>query len=369
MNGSAEALTRREVIRALLPFSKSSTVRGVGLFLSDWVLYWICIAGILFLPGLGWKIAASMFAASRLPNMITLGHDAAHGALTPHKRLNWLLGVLCLTPCLMNYRLWVFDHHVLHHRNTNRDHKDTWTPISKAEFDAFSAWKQALHRFYRHPNVFSLAIYYAIERWSYSKIIPLAHVSEKYRPSAWRHFIFLLFYAVLFITALALAPQYSGTTSAEALLLGFVLPFFVELASFSWVLWAMHTLPEVGWFRPQVSPMQGAEASELVSVHLELPAWFEIATHGITNHPVHHLLPAIPIYHLGAAQAKYAELVGVLNVKHKFSFRNLFDTARRCKLYDFENNRWLDFEGNPTGELTRPFCHAEAVARYLDERG
>ena len=102
-----------------------------------------------------------------------------------------------------------------------------------------------------------------------------------------------------------------------------------------------------------------------MSVHVAFPRWLELVTHGVTNHPVHHLLPAIPIYNLVKAQAKYEALVGQLNVKHPFSLAGLVDTANRCKLYDFDQNRWLDFEGNPTGTLTRPFCNAERVAQYL----
>jgi len=35
-------------------------------------------------------------------------------------------------------------------------------------------------------------------------------------------------------------------------------------------------------------------------------------------------------------------------VVQAFSWRWYFDTARRCKLYDFAAGRWLDFAGRPT---------------------
>jgi hypothetical protein len=37
-------------------------------------------------------------------------------------------------------------------------------------------------------------------------------------------------------------------------------------------------------------------------------------------------------------------------VKEDFSIRRFADTVRRCKLYDFEAHRWLDFDGRPTTE-------------------
>ena len=39
--------------------------------------------------------------------------------------------------------------------------------------------------------------------------------------------------------------------------------------------------------------------------------------------------------------------------EQKFSWGWYFDTARKCKLYDFENKAWLDFEGNKTAESVR----------------
>src|SRR5439155_18205209 len=89
---TATPLTRREVVRALMPFTRRSTAKGVSLVAAELALYWLAILGVLYLPGWGWKIAAALFAGTRLGNFVILGHDAAHGALTPHKRLNWLLG-------------------------------------------------------------------------------------------------------------------------------------------------------------------------------------------------------------------------------------------------------------------------------------
>jgi omega-6 fatty acid desaturase (delta-12 desaturase) len=362
---TATALTRREVVRALMPFTRRSTAKGVSLVAVELALYWLAILGVLYLPGWGWKIAAALFAGIRLGSFVVLGHDAAHGALTPHKRLNWLLGVAAFTSCFYNYRMWIYDHHVQHHSFTNHEQKDTYTPMTKAEFDALPRWRQLQQRFYRRPSFVSLAVYYIVERWSQAKVLPLPYVGASYRPAAWKHFAFLATYIALFTAALVLAPAYADVTTAQALLLGMLLPFFVFMGIQSYILWSMHTLPDVGWFRPGLSPAYIGSAGELVSVHVAFPRWLELFTHGITNHPVHHLLPAIPIYNLAKAQAKYEALVGPLNVKHPFSLAGLVDTANRCKLYDFDQNRWLDFEGNPTGTLTRPFCNAERVAQYL----
>jgi omega-6 fatty acid desaturase (delta-12 desaturase) len=51
-------------------------------------------------------------------------------------------------------------------------------------------------------------------------------------------------------------------------------------------------------------------------------------------------------------------------VSRRFS-RLFWDTLRRCKLYDYERHRWLDFEGQPTSE---PLCGpAIAAAQGVHE--
>src|SRR5450830_1021290 len=45
-------------------------------------------------------------------------------------------------------------------------------------------------------------------------------------------------------------------------------------------------------------------------------------------------------------------------VIQKFSWRWYFDTARRCKLYDFDRLCWTDFKGRPTSTPLRVVVEA-----------
>jgi len=68
--------------------------------------------------------------------------------------------------------------------------------------------------------------------------------------------------------------------------------------------------------------------------------------HHIMEHTAHHLDMSIPLYRLKRAQAKLEQLMPGRIVVQAFSWRWYFDTARRCKLYDFATQRWLDFRGS-----------------------
>ena len=68
------------------------------------------------------------------------------------------------------------------------------------------------------------------------------------------------------------------------------------------------------------------------------------------EHTAHHVRPSIPLYHLKEAQDKLESLHGERVVHYKWSIKNHLEIVSRCKLYDYENHRWLDFNGNPTTE-------------------
>jgi len=70
--------------------------------------------------------------------------------------------------------------------------------------------------------------------------------------------------------------------------------------------------------------------------------------HHIMEHTAHHVDMGIPLYRLKAAQALLERKLAGHIVVQPFSWRWYRDTARRCKLYDFNLGRWTDFAGRPT---------------------
>lgn len=347
---------QREALREIAPYVKSSTAIGLFFFFYDMALYWGGVLGALFFPELWMKLLAATLAGFKLSSFKTLGHDAAHGCLVRGKRLNWLLGVIVYAPCLYNYRMWVYDHHIGHHPHTNGPIKDTYTPFTKAEFDALPLWRQAMERLYRGPNVIGWSLYYLIERWWDMKLFPRGHMPQKHRDAAWPHFWFLAAYAAVFYGALAAAPLYTSMSSTGAILVAGVYPFLVFMAVTGWGLYLQHTHPDAAWVRGSDAENKlYFDRGELLSVHWVFPRWFGKLTHDVMDHPVHHLHPRIPCYRLRVAQAKMNELLGEHALVEKFTLKSFLRTMRVCKLYDFDNHRWLDFNGRPTTRTARMF--------------
>jgi len=355
------ATPRREIQRALQQFTRRSLFWGTALALADFVQYGAAIAGVLWLAPVWAKIACSVFAGLKIANLATLGHDAAHGSLTPSARLNRILGTLVFMPGLTNWALWIYEHHRRHHPYTNGELPDTYTPLSKAEYDALRPWRRALKRFYRNPLGLGFALYYIVERWWEVKLLPREGVPQDFRAWAWRHFALLMVYLAAFLALLSAAPLYSGTGSLVAILLGFVVPFYVWMELMSGSLYFQHTDPGIPWFRSEAERRE--LPAEAVTLHLAFPIWFSRYMHHVYDHAVHHVEPAIPCYRLHEAQLALNRLSPDHSVNRRFSFRLFWDTLRRCKLYDYERHAWLDFEGRPTAEpiLQRTAAAAHAV--------
>ena len=122
-----------------------------------------------------------------------LAHDAAHNTLTSSKKLNWLLAVLSLMPGFFNYRLWCWDHHLLHHPWPNGDYADAFKPprgrntTPCPRTGGFCSGS---------PQFLGIGLrrVYTLERWLKVKLWPREGVPAKLRASAWKHFAFLLLY-------------------------------------------------------------------------------------------------------------------------------------------------------------------------------
>jgi omega-6 fatty acid desaturase (delta-12 desaturase) len=68
------------------------------------------------------------------------------------------------------------------------------------------------------------------------------------------------------------------------------------------------------------------------------------------EHTAHHVDMGIPLYRLRQAQHLLeARLPGRIVIQ-AFSWRWYFDTARRCKLYNFNLRCWTGFSGRSTSD-------------------
>ena len=349
----ATPASRAQIARALAPFAKPETFKGLALFCADYVLYWGAIALVLFGPSMAWKVAGSLVAGIKLTAFVTLGHDAAHCTLVRSKTLNKCLAYACFLPCMHNYRLWIWDHHELHHPATNAAHFDSYTPYSKAAFDRLPWRKRMFERLIRAPNLFGFGLHYLFQRMPRVRIWPSKAVPEQHRKAAWADFSGLLAYHAAFLGLLLAAPRVAPISATAAVGLGLVLPMLVFATITGGALYLMHTHPDIPWFNSEFERDEDA-AAHYCATDLCLPAPLSKLVHHVFAHSVHHAHPGVPCYFVPQAQKRLNELLGERAVSEPMSFRRALATLKTCKLYDFERHQWLDFDGRPTTSPLKP---------------
>ena len=118
------------------------------------------------------------------------------------------------------------------------------------------------------------------------------------------------------------------------------------------VIYLHHTHPGIRWYDDE--KMWRAEASQSEStVHVVFPGPINFFFHWIMEHNAHHERPSIPLYNLRSAQKELATKPDQEHLVMKWSPMTYYDVIRRCKLYDFEAHRWVDFAGNFTSPSLR----------------
>jgi omega-6 fatty acid desaturase (delta-12 desaturase) len=350
----------KELRSALEPYARRSTALAWTLLLATLAVYGAAVAGAVAMAPLPARLAAAVLAGATISSLFVIGHDAAHGAYTGSRRMNAVIGRIAFLPALHNYSLWQVQHNRLHHRLPNLRGVNSWSPLTKAEFDALPAWRRAVERLYRGPLGF--APYYLVERWWKDKFFPRR--SRGRRAAFWLDFALLVGFLAGFLALLALTGSLLRTGAVEAVLLGFALPYLVWSALMGATTYMQHTHPRVAWF-DTLAEWRRLGGQEEVTVHLQVPRWYGLISHHIMDHPAHHLHPKIPLYRLAAAQQRLNLLLGARAVTQRFSPAYLLSTLARCKLYDYQRHCWLDFAGNPTSGCTLPGAQRdEARAAY-----
>ena len=338
-----QASTRAQVHALIAPYTRANSFQGYKSFAVDLALYVIGIASVVYFESLVAKIVGGLVAGAALVNLGALLHEAAHRAVVKSRRGNKVIAVVSMTLCLFNYRLWIYDHHVLHHARTNVKGNNFLSPITLAEYRAMSRLRRALYRTYHSRSGAGILLYFLIERWPTVHFYPGSWLPPRFRRSALGYAALQIVYAAALLAMLTLIASATGASVAASVLCGFVLPYAIWFTTFSMTVFLQHTHPQVRWYRDAAS-----SPPEALSVHVGIPHWINHMSHYGLEHPVHHVSAHIPHYRLKEAQAVLAGIAAPPVVAMRFTAANVSDVLARCRLYDYDAHAWMDFDGTVT---------------------
>jgi acyl-lipid omega-6 desaturase (Delta-12 desaturase) len=337
--------------QALRDLHARSSVKGIAIFVLDVLAYFTVVAACLLTQNLALKFTLSIEAGILTSLLFVVAHDACHQSLTPRRWLNRLLGTLAFLPSLHPFSLWELGHNRIHHRYTNRRHKDyVWEPLSLGEFSRLTRVQQLRYRFFR--TFLGHFWYYLCDIWWKKLFYPRPREIGGYRREYVVDLLVVSAWMVIFPLGIvgltyALSP---GPCSAYDLGLSVVacclVPFVVFNLLMSSVIFLHHMHPQVGW----VAADERVDSRQMQiesSVHVVFPGYTNLVFHRIMEHTAHHVRPGIPLYHLSDGQAQLETTFPEIIVQN-WSPRYHLDTTARCKLFDLERRCWTDYAGNPT---------------------
>ena len=345
-------LPHRRVIRSwLTPMTEGQTLQAIALLVLDSVLWLACIAATVYFENILVKLVFGIIAGFVTGRIFILGHDACHQSFTPHRNLNKVLGRIAFLPSLTPYSLWDIGHNVVHHGQTNLKGFDfVWAPLAKDEYDALPAWRKALERHYR--SGWGPITYYLVEIWWNKMFFP----NKKYKPADRSIFLkdnlLVSAFALIWLGALISSAIVTEQSVILSLLCGFVLPYLFWNGMIGFVVYVHHTHPSVAWYDNKAEWLR-AQPFVSTTVHLTFKFYWGALMHHIMEHTAHHVDMSVPLYNLKAAQNRLETLLPERIIVQPFSWQWYFDTAKTCKLYDFKEKAWLDFNGNKTANSVR----------------
>ena len=346
-------------------FLHRQTAPALAILALEVVGYLACAALALAPIPYALNLFGGILAGHAIAILFTVGHDACHGSFTPSRWLNRWMGRAVLIPTLHAQSLWVLGHNRIHHGATNLRGRDyVWEPMSPADYAAASPVRRWFYRRYR-SRLGSLP-YYLIEMWWKKNFLPIAPEAR----ASWREHLFDSAFVVaagalhiwlILAIGRAWTPDRSPWLVFAA---GWLVPFLTWNWLIGLIIYCHHTHPLIPWFDRE-DEWSYLASQVLGTVHVRLPWPWIWVDNNIMEHNAHHALPVVPMYHLQAAQRRIR--AAFPQIHHLYLSPPAFcRLADACKLYDFAERRWTDFDGTPTGPV---LLIAEEVGARYEEVG
>lgn len=327
-----------------------SSARGIARFLMLGIGYAIVFFGTSVVPGVTLKLMGSWALFLLIFHLALSGHDAGHGSVTRSASWNRWIGRLAFLPSYTPFSSWLASHNALHHAFTNlRDKDPLCAPLSKKEYDALSALQQVLQRFYR--TFLGVAFYnmrFAGTNLLFPEASVLAHIpchtTFKLERGAVLGFLIVQVGATLLWQQLLEQAWGLDGEPFSGLCAAIVVPFVVLNWWTGLMSFLHHTHPHVRWYA-DLAEWRRAQTGIACTVHLIAPWPLNWLLGNSLEHTAHHVAPKVPGGELSDVQALLeAEFPDIVQ---KVRLTECWRILAFCKLYDYEQHRWLDYTGKP----------------------
>lgn len=132
----------------------------------------------------------------------------------------------------------------------------------------------------------------------------------------------------------------------------FAVPWLLWNVLIGWTVYLHHIDPSIAWSRRgRWSKLRGQLDG---TTTLDMPRWVDLLSHNVFHHVAHHVDPRIPFYHLPAASRALRARFGATIRSRRYDLRDYARITRRCKLFDFDRERWVIYPTRVAGSPSSP---------------
>ncbi|MER6958039.1 MULTISPECIES: fatty acid desaturase [unclassified Streptomyces] len=315
-------------------YLKPNVARGLLGFALSWLLYGGAVAGVAFAPAYLWPV---LWVVAGLGGwgLHCIAHDCGHGSFSRSRRLNSVIGHTALLPLVYPFHAWRHVHN-LHHAHTNNLELDTdWRPLPGRMYEGMPLRQKIVYKGTR-----TFAFWFGtVNYWRVSGFRPGFFPKRAMRRDVARSIVVVAVVCALYLPALG---YFFGV---QGLLTMFLAPWLFIHAWFSATTLMHHSTSDVPYLSGEHWTRNAGRL--LVTTDYTYPRWLLFLTHNISIHTAHHVIPAVPFYHLPKAQEALKEAFPDMVRERRFTFGELWRILRDCHFYDTESGFYTDFGHHP----------------------
>jgi omega-6 fatty acid desaturase (delta-12 desaturase) len=330
------------VLRVIPPEAyENPTWKGLAYLARDLLVYGACVAALIAFSNPLVVLALWFVTGLAATGLFVIAHDCAHQALFKSRRLNDLVGRIAMLPGWHVYEGWVLGHNRVHHQFTVREGYDfVWHPYTPSQYAGMSKLGRLRHRF--EWSFLGAGAYYIREVWWHKMIVGAP--PKRFAPAIRKDRILVGAFVALATAALAAVGLTGGAGILGTVWLVarvLVVPFLIFSFAIGSLVHVHHVQPDIRWWKRREWTKFAAQVEG--TTVLRAPKGLDFFFHQIMIHVPHHVDVRIPMYNLklaaAAIEAAYPDSVH----DEPLRFRDFVRNTRQCKLYDFDEGRWLTY--------------------------
>ena len=329
MSSFQMASKMKEIHALIKPFSVEDEGKSKRLLWNTLFILGALVTVQVYIDFLLLNILVAVAIGLVIVRLFAFYHDTMHKAIFRqsifHQNLMKLYGFVTLSPP----KGWTYGHGTHHKYNgaLNRTISGEFPIVDKQTWIAMTPLQRRAYRLIRHPVLMIFG--YVFQFLLMNCLKPMFQIPQRFLMQGLLSLT--IHFSIIFILTYFLGFQKAGML--------FILPMFISSAVGTYLFYVQHNTPEILF--PKEKERDQLFSAVYGTSYFEMSALGHWLSGNIGFHPVHHILPTVPFYHLPEA----FNAVPLFQQSPKTSWR--FQDIKACfsyHIWDQEEEKMIRYQ-------------------------